>query len=371
MAKVSSEQMEAMRLDLLSESELTLNFLVLAISSCAIASFGLLTNSAAVIIGAMIIAPLMLPIRGLAFAAIDSEPKLLRRSINSLAVGTIGAVLMAAFLGLLVSVPASEFGGEILARTQPNLVDLGIALAAGGVSAFAKTRPEIRDSLAGTAIAVALMPPLCVVGITLSQGQLAASGGAFLLYLTNLLGITFSCIGVFALMGYYTNLRKVQQALWLSLSLTLLVAVPLFTSLLILIRQARLSATVRSTLQNQTVTLGQQAELLKMRVNWHALPWDRSPVEVILDVQTDDFITPKQVGLVEEFLYRQLRQRYRLIFRVNEFREVTSQDLDLVKPAKLELPADNPGEQPVPGEAGEPQERQRDDLEINGSASPN
>uniref|UniRef100_A0ACD5GZV3 DUF389 domain-containing protein n=1 Tax=Desertifilum tharense IPPAS B-1220 TaxID=1781255 RepID=A0ACD5GZV3_9CYAN len=158
-----------------------------------------------VIIGAMVIAPLMLPLRAVAFAALEGDFLLFRKGFVSVVVGTAIAVFLSAMVGLLVGIP--EFGSEVLSRTQPTLVDLGIAVAAGGVSGFAKLRPEINDAVAGTAIAVALMPPICVVGLTLSQGSWTFGSGAFLLYLTNLLGIVLACMLVFILSGY----TKVQS----------------------------------------------------------------------------------------------------------------------------------------------------------------
>lgn len=156
-----------LRASLLEESRLSLNFLVLLAGSCVIATFGLIINSAAVIIGAMIIAPLMQPLRGFAFAAIEGDRELLKISTISIVLGTLTGILMSWLTGTLLGIP--EFGPEVLARTQPTLIDLAIALVAGAISSYAKVRPEIGDALPGTAIAVALMPPLCVVGLTLSQ----------------------------------------------------------------------------------------------------------------------------------------------------------------------------------------------------------
>ncbi|MGQ9872893.1 DUF389 domain-containing protein [Leptodesmis sp.] len=147
------------------------------ISSCAIATFGLLANSAAVIIGAMIIAPLMLlPVRGIAFGALEGDVALLRRGITSIMVGTMLALGLACGLGRLVGI--SNFGTEVLARGEPTLLDLGVAVVAGGISGYAKVQPKISGSLAGTAIAVALMPPICVIGLGISQADWSLSWGA-------------------------------------------------------------------------------------------------------------------------------------------------------------------------------------------------
>ena len=105
------------------------NYIVLIISSCLIATFGLISNSAAVIIGAMIIAPLMLPLRGIAFGALEGDVRLFRTGLLSVFVGTFIGVVLSGLIGVLIGIP--EFESEVLSRTQPTLVDLGIAMAAG------------------------------------------------------------------------------------------------------------------------------------------------------------------------------------------------------------------------------------------------
>lgn len=163
--KVASAELQQCRNGLLEESTLDFNYLVLILGSCAIATFGLLSNSTAVIIGAMIVAPLMLPIRGLAFGALEGNVVLFRKGLIAIAVGTLVAIVLACLLGFLVRLP--EFGSEVFARSKPTLLDLGIAVAAGGISGFAKVQPKISGTLAGTAIAVALYASDCdsVLGI--------------------------------------------------------------------------------------------------------------------------------------------------------------------------------------------------------------
>lgn len=139
-----------MQVGLLEESTLDINYIVLILGSCAIATLGLLSNSAAVIIGAMIIAPLMLPIRGLAFGALAGNVVLFRLGLTAIVVGTVLAIFVAWLLGSLVRLP--EFSSEVIARSEPTLLDLGIAVAAGGISGFAKVQPKVSATLAGTAM---------------------------------------------------------------------------------------------------------------------------------------------------------------------------------------------------------------------------
>ena len=306
-------QLQQLQTDLLAESTPDPSYLILIVSSCTIATFGLLANSTAVIIGAMIIAPLMLPIRGLAFGALAGNAVLFLRGLVAVVVGTALAVGLAWMLGKLVGI--ANFGGEVLARSEPTLLDLGVAVAAGGISGYAKVQPKISTSLAGTAIAVALMPPLCVIGLGLSQTNWSLSQGAMLLYLTNLLGITLSCMVTFLLAGYasFHHARKVLAGI---LAFTAILLIPLGLSFAQLVRQAQLEASLRQALLNRTVTF-QRLGLVNSTTNWLA-----DPPEVRLNVRAREPITPKQVALLEKFVQREMGQPFTLIFVVGQVEEI-------------------------------------------------
>ncbi|MEG3898275.1 DUF389 domain-containing protein [Microcoleus sp. SVA1_B6] len=303
----------------MEESILDIDYLVLILGSCIIATFGLLANSAAVIIGAMIVAPLMLPIRGLAFGAVEGNVLLFRKGLIALAVGTVLAIFLACFLGALVQIP--DFGSEVLARSKPTLLDLGIAIAAGGISGYAKVQPKVSATLAGTAIAVALMPPICVIGLGLSQANWSLSLGASLLYLTNLLGITLSCMLTFLMAGY-TPLHRARKALFWALALTAILVIPLGVSFAELIEQAQLEASLKRALLNRTITF-QRVELIATDTNWLA-----KPPEVRLSVRSSEALTPKQVQLLEEFVEKEMGQKFTLIFQVSQVEEVRRSTLN-------------------------------------------
>ncbi|BCL36339.1 DUF389 domain-containing protein [Nostoc sp. MS1] len=313
--RITPLQLQDLRNGLLEESTINTNYIVLILGSCIIATLGLLSNSAAVIIGAMIIAPLMLPIRGLAFGALEGNFILFRKAVAAITLGTTISIILACIIGYLVALP--QFGSEIISRSRPTLLDLGIAVAAGGISGFAKVQPKISESLAGTAIAVALMPPICVIGLGLSQVNWSLSFGASLLYLTNLLGITLSCMLTFLLTGC-TSFKRARKALAWTLALTAIIFIPLSISFYQLIRQARLEVSLKQALLNRTVTF-QRLVLLNSDVNWLS-----TPPEVRLSVRTKEPITPKQVALLEKFLEKEMGQHFMLIFEVGEIEEVTS-----------------------------------------------
>ncbi|NJN76208.1 MAG: DUF389 domain-containing protein [Synechococcaceae cyanobacterium RL_1_2] len=303
--------------ELLIEASWTTNYVVFTVTACLIATFGLISNSTAVIIGAMLIAPLMLPLRGLAFAALEGEFFLFKRAFFSITGATTVAIALSWLIGLVVNLP--DFGSEVLARTQPNLIDLGIAIVAGAISGYAKVKKGVSDALAGTAIAVALMPPLCVVGLCLSQGFLSLSWGSFLLYLTNLLGIALACMVVFILFDY----TAINRTLGWTLALTTLLIVPLGFSFVRLVRYETLEKEITQTLVNKTITVGRGVSNTKIEV-----VWTEKPTLVYVLLQTNKTITPEQTRQVENFVSKRMGQEFQIVFLVNQIQQVTGKDPD-------------------------------------------
>ncbi len=305
-----------LRQDLLQESDLDWDYLVLVLGSCIIATFGLLSNSAAVIIGAMLIAPLMLPIRGIAFGILDADRQLIRASVLSIVVGTGVAIAISAFLGATTGI--AQYGSEVYARSQPTLLDLGIAVTAGALAGFAKVDPKLSSTIAGTAIAVALMPPVCVVGLWLAQGDLSLSLGAMLLYTTNLFGITLACMVAFMLAGY-APFNLARRPIGITLVFTGLLVFPLGYSTGQLVLQNRLESAVRTALLDRTLTF-QRLTLVDLSTNWVT-----NPPEVSLVVYASEPVTPKQVQLLENFLENEMSRPFTLLFEVSQVDLVTSE----------------------------------------------
>lgn len=299
---------------LADEARLSSSFVALSLGSSAIATFGLLENSAAVIIGAMIIAPLLAPIQALAYGVLDGSLKNIRASCVSLGAGSALAVGVSALLAHAIGL--TILGSEVISRTRPNLLDLGIAIVAGSIGGFARTRPGISNMVAGTAIAVALMPPLCVLGIGLAGADDHIASGALLLFLTNLCGITLASTVVFFLAGYAT--RHVRSALFLTIGLTAVLVIPLTLSFSTLVHQDRLESALRLALTKHTVTF-HDATLVSSSVDWSTTP----PAATLL-VRGSVPITPHQVSLLEAFAYTATTQRFRLIIFDDRIARVTA-----------------------------------------------
>ncbi len=175
------------------------SFSLMLFLSVGIASLGLSENSSATIIGAMIIAPLGQPIIALGGAIALGWRIQSLRMLGIIVIGTICSVIIAYLIGL--TLPNLTPNEQILIRTAPDLRDLGIAIFAGAAGSYGYYRSEYSTVLAGVAIAVALVPPICACGLMLEQGNLILAGGSILLFLTNLMGIAFSAILVFFLLG--------------------------------------------------------------------------------------------------------------------------------------------------------------------------
>lgn len=313
---LTTVSLATIRQEMMEDSQLTWPYLTLVVSSCLIASFGLLANSAAVIIGAMLVAPLMLPIRGAAFGILEANRKLIRHSLVSLLVGSGLALAIATALAYLSGVAA--YGSEVISRSQPTLLDLGVAITAGALAAVAAVETRLSSAVAGVAIAVALMPPLCVVGLWLAQANWAMALGALLLYGTNLFGITLACMVAFVVLGY-VPLSQANRPLAITMVFTALLVLPLSATTLQLLRQNQLEASLRNALLDRTLTF-QRLKLVEMEVNWLS-----TPAEVVLTVRTADPVTPKQVGPLEDFLKQELGRSFKLHFLVSNLQDVTSE----------------------------------------------
>jgi uncharacterized hydrophobic protein (TIGR00271 family) len=251
--------------------------------SAVIATFGLLANSAAVIIGAMIVAPLMSPIISMSYGLMAGRGALTMRSLLTVITGTLLTIVVAFVFTEAIGWKLA--GSEIIARMKPSLLDLGVAVAAGAAAAFAYSRPSVSSSLAGIAIAVALVPPLCTVGIAMALGQEASvevglaldslsARGPFLLYMTNILGIVFA--GSLVFFWRYCR-HRLLAALTLALTFgSLIIVVPplgIGMDNLLIRNQVRRSLTVESRallpanhdvrFTNLSVRIGQNAVFVR------------------------------------------------------------------------------------------------------------
>ncbi len=179
------------------------DFQVMMVLSSGLASLGLLEDSTAVVIGAMLVAPLMGPLIGAGLALAQGNLALYRKSFTVALLGLLLGFGVSVIMGLLN--PGFEPSLEVEARGNPDVLDLGVAILSGFVAAYALGRPGVANTLAGVAIAAALVPPLCVIGIGLTNDRPLVAANSTVLLLTNLVAIILSAAGAFVLLGVRTS----------------------------------------------------------------------------------------------------------------------------------------------------------------------
>ncbi len=211
----------------------------------AIASLGLLQNSPAVVIGSMLLAPLMTPMIGLGLAIGQANRQLAHHCGKSIGLGFLLTLAVSYLIGIITPTGAT-LSGEVLARGGPNVLDLFIAIFAAGAATFAMVRPNIAGAIAGVAIATALVPPVCSIGISLASAELLNALGALVLFVTNLIAIivassfTFSLLGVTQLRVQRRKIRRAQFARLGLVVLLLVLAGPLSQTLIDQLQEGKL-----------------------------------------------------------------------------------------------------------------------------------
>ena len=244
--KATAEEFKKLFTVLRENAELTSAFVIMMILSTLIATFGLFGDSSPVIIGAMILAPIISPIVSFSMGMVRYDTKMLKTGIISILFGTLVSLFFAAIITILI--PMKVHTSVIDARLSPNLLDLGIAVVSGIAAAYAHAKEGIAKSLAGVAIAVALVPPLAVAGIGIGWWDWEVFSGAFLLYLTNLAGIILFSGFTFLILGF-APFKRAKIGLIYGLLIILLVAVPLSFSF----NRIKQEALITSQLEGATI----------------------------------------------------------------------------------------------------------------------
>lgn len=250
------------------EARLNARYLLMISMSAGIAVLGLLQSSPAVVIGAMLLSPLMDPIMGLGFGLAIGDFNWTKKSLKTLALGALFAVLFSAVIVFFS--PLQTVTSEVAARTRPNLLDLGIALFSAVAGAYAVIRGR-EGTIVGVAIATALMPPLAVVGFGLATWNWTVFSGALMLFVTNLVTIAGTAFLMAKLYGFRTTLSERQTALQFAVTLAAFVAlaVPLGLTL----RQIAWEAGAQRTIRGEVMDpFDARARLSQLDINWDAEP---------------------------------------------------------------------------------------------------
>ncbi|HEY5713990.1 MAG TPA: TIGR00341 family protein [Candidatus Gracilibacteria bacterium] len=290
--------------------------------SSLIATLGLLQNSVAVIIGAMLIAPLLQPIQVMAFGISSGRSSFFYRALKTLA----KSIALAVLLGFICAwvLPIRYQTAEILARTTPNLLDLFIAVFSAILAFLSLTEERLSESIAGVAMAASLMPPLAVVGIEIAFGNWALSWGSFLLFLTNILAILLVGSCFFIAYGYlphqeFTQQKALKKAALLIVS-TILICFPLGSSLMHISQSVSLQSEIQAFTKKFIAQRIPQAEISRVDL----LRFDKKEIALLGVIEI-----PDDIPFFSEFRSELVNQ-----FEARFHRKLTL-DLQLVRVAKI------------------------------------
>jgi uncharacterized hydrophobic protein (TIGR00271 family) len=325
------------------------DFFLLVILSTSIATLGLITNSPAVIIGAMLVAPLMSPIIGIGLASIIGRRSLLKSAVSALLRGALLAIGLSALFTLINTylpfVSFHELPEEILVRTHPSPIDLVIALAGGLAAAYSLTEVRLSAALPGVAIATALMPPLCTIGIGIALQRGDIAGGAALLFITNAVTIAFAAAVVFFLRGFnpypLENNRKLPPSLQLSAFLIILLLFPLTFYSIQFVQKASEYRTINQILREEVSKIN-NAELVDFSTNQES-----ETINIEMTIRTNIPLRYEQVIALQESIVEALNQPVSL--RVNQ---IFTERLDplippTVTPSPTSTSTSTPGPSPT------------------------
>ncbi len=243
-------------------------FIVMLLLSGGVATFGLSSDSAATVIGSMVIAPLGGPILALGDAIAIVWPREAFKMFVTIIAGSAAVVMVAYLIGIFL--PNGTPNAQILSRTNPDLRDLGVATLAGAAGAYALTRSSLASSLVGVAIAVALVPPLATIGLMLEEGHWDLAAGALTLFATNFVGITLAAAATLLITRYapLPKLRPASKGLAVDLGITILASVvlilPLGNTYIQVIRSAQ---TITAVHQQVVDTLGPSSPVVVQHID--------------------------------------------------------------------------------------------------------
>ena len=307
--------------DIARGSEPELRFYAMVAASTAIAAFGLIQNSTAVVIGAMLVAPLMTPIFGIALALVRGDASLLGRAIRAEVAGVIVTVSLAAGFGFVI--PELEVTQEMLSRTRPNLLDLLVAVFAGFAGAYAMVDEHISPALPGVAIATAIVPPLANSGLCIALGSYYGAMGSFLLFFANFLSILLVASAIFFASGMAREIKAITKKdvfrrFGLATLGFVIVTVLLSQALYDMVEARHLKFTINNVLKEEFSHL--TATELRKVIHYK----DDDKIFVLAHVHASGDIQPSRVKKMENALEHEVKAPVELFVRSTLSEDVSS-----------------------------------------------
>ena len=316
-------------------SEPKLSFYILVILSTIIATYGLIANSTAVVIGAMIVAPLMTPIVGIALSLVSGDSHLFKFAMVAEIVGVLCSIGLGFFAGKITF--GVGLSSDILARTQPLPYDILVALAAGLAGAYSLVNPRINSALAGVAIAVSLVPPLATTGICLSLARYDLALGAFLLFFANFLAIQLASVFIFITTGFIDYFHYQENELLITRHVSKLKLILVFSrrflpSLLLLMGVGwHLSETLiqlvnEKQFKRQLESIAREEVQKRTGARLTEVNYKKEPngkINTIAVVMTPQEFAPSDIGKIQQKIQEHLGKNINVIIR-----SIISKDAD-------------------------------------------
>jgi uncharacterized hydrophobic protein (TIGR00271 family) len=319
--RVSRERAATVIEDVTLGSDPKFSFYALLVTSSLIAAFGLIANSTAVVIGAMLVSPLMTPILGIALGLVRGDGSLLRRAVLAEGAGVILAVGVAALFGMLpLNVQATP---EMLARTEPNLLDLIVAVLAGFAGTYAVIDERISPALPGVAIATAIVPPLSNCGLCLALGAYEGASGSILLFLANFLSILLVASILFFTAGLAPRFESrtmwnlVRRFGWAVLGFVL-VGVLLTGSLVRIVKDRQLDRSIRGILTEEF------SEIHAASLDKVVYEEEEGTLYILATARSPALIKPGEVKTIQDSLTAQVGASVELVVRNVLAKDVTA-----------------------------------------------
>jgi uncharacterized hydrophobic protein (TIGR00271 family) len=325
------------------------DFFIMSGLAATIAALGLLLNSPAVIIGAMLVAPLMQAVIGLGLGVVQGDLRLLRLAISATLRGALLAIAVSLLMGLVV--PDGSPTPEMLSCAHPTLLDLSVALISGAAGAYALCRKDVSAALPGVAVAAALTPPLTTVGLGLALGNSRIAGGALVLFLANLIaisaagGLVFLWLGFRPTPGKQKHKRVFRSGVLGMVALLVVVSAVLTALTVSALREAAFQRTVQAALVKEVAAMG-QVEL----ADWHITGDDGETVHMEIHVRATRTVLHQEIVDLQARVALRLQRPVALVLTV-----IPTTRLDPFAPPTLTpTPTPGPTSTPTPTSAPSP-----------------
>ncbi|NQT49706.1 TIGR00341 family protein [Candidatus Kuenenbacteria bacterium] len=307
---VSSKRQAKVYNQIKERAEGDFDFYLMTIFAGIIITAGIIIDSAAVVIGGMLLAPLVWPILAMAVGVCMGRSHLLQKSLITILKSTLVILVVAIFLGLLFPDLVIE-SNEFLSRTSPTIFELIIGLAAGFIGAFIIAYPKMGSAIAGVVVAAAIVPPIATLGLSLARGDFDLAAGAFLLYLSNLVAITFAATILFLISNFNATSATAEEKRKSGFRWSLLLLIVILVPLILITKQ-----TAAGVKQNKIVKDVVISSLENVSISDMKIQEEDDILIASITIRSKENITADQVSAIENVLMKRMKQPIILKIRV-------------------------------------------------------